>query len=117
MSTSVDVIAKSDALPVSPRKLNLVAKMIRGMNVFDALRALSFCKKTAAEYVYKTVNSAVANADVNVSDINRDYLVVREAYVGKAVTLRRTRCRAKGSGSRILRKFSRLTVVLCESEV
>jgi large subunit ribosomal protein L22 len=114
---SVDVVAKSDVLPVSPRKLNLVAKMIRGMRALDALRALSFCKKSAAEYVYKAVNSALANADMNVSDINRDHLVVREAYVGKAVTLRRMRCRAKGSGSRILKKFSRLTVVLCESEV
>jgi large subunit ribosomal protein L22 len=91
--------------------------MVRGMRAFDALRALSFCKKTAAEYVYKTVRSAIANADMNVSGINQDYLFVREAYVGKAVVLRRTRCRAKGSGSRILKKFSQLTVVLCESEV
>jgi large subunit ribosomal protein L22 len=112
---SVDVIAKDRMVLASPRKVNLVAKMIRGMPVGKALDALKFCKKAVAEDVRKTVLSAVSNAETNYS-LDIDLLTVREAYVGKAVVLRRFMARAKGSGSPILKKFSRLTVVLCETE-
>ena len=63
----------------------------------------------------KTVLSAISNAEMNHS-LDIDLLKVKEAYVGKAVTLRRFMARAKGSGSPILKRFSRLTVVLCETE-
>ncbi|MCR5225206.1 MAG: 50S ribosomal protein L22 [Alphaproteobacteria bacterium] len=113
--TSVDVIAKDRMVLASPRKVNLVAKMIRGMSVARALDALKFCKRAVAQDVRKTLLSAVANAETNHS-LNIDLLVVREAYVGKAIVLRRFMARAKGSGSPIRKRFSRLTVVLCETE-
>lgn len=113
--TSVDVVAKDRMVLSSPRKVNLVAKMIRGMSVARALDALKFCKKAAARDVRKTVLAAVANAETN-NGLNIDLLTVKEAYVGKAVVLRRFMARAKGSGAPIRKRFSRLTVVLCETE-
>lgn len=114
--TSLEVIAKDRMILSSPRKVNLVAKMIRGKPVNQALIALQFCKKAVAEDVRKTLLSAASNAGENYGlDVNG--LVVKEAYVGKALTLKRFMARAKGSGSSIRKKFSRLTVVLCEAEV
>ncbi|MDR0677858.1 MAG: 50S ribosomal protein L22 [Holosporaceae bacterium] len=114
-SASVDVVAKNKVVLASPRKVNLVAKLIRGMSVSRALDVLKFCKKAVARDVRKTVLSAIANAEANYS-LNVDLLTVKEAYVGKAIVLRRFMARAKGSGSSIRKKFSKLTVVLCETE-
>lgn len=112
---SLDVVAKDRMVLASPRKVNLVARMIRGMSVSKALDTLKFCKKAVAVDVRKTVLSAVANAETNYS-MDIDLLTVKEAYVGKAVTLRRFMARAKGRGAPIRKRFSRLTVVLCEVE-
>jgi large subunit ribosomal protein L22 len=112
---SADVVAKDRMILASPRKVNLVAKMIRGMPVHEALDALKFCRKVVAVDVRKTLLAAISNAEVNFG-LDTDLLRVSEAYVGKAVTLRRFMARAKGSGSSILKRFSHLTVVLCESE-
>lgn len=112
---SVDVVAKDRMILASPRKVNLVAKMIRGMKVSNADSQLRFCKKAVAEDVRKTLKAAVANAETNYG-LDLELLHVKEAYVGKAVTLRRRMARAKGSGSLIQKRFSRLTVVLCETE-
>lgn len=114
-ATSVDAIAKDKLVLASPRKVNLVAKMIRGMSVEKALVSLQFCKKAVARDVKKTLTSAVANA-VTQHSLDANSLVVKEAYVGKAVVLRRFMARAKGSGAPIRKRFSRLTVVLCETE-
>ena len=114
--TPIDVVAKNRMVLASPRKVNLVAKMIRGMSVARALDSLQFCKKAVARDVRKTLLSAIANAENNYS-LDVDLLRVKEAYVGKALTLRRFMARAKGSGSPIRKKFSHLTVVLCEAEV
>ena len=113
--TSVDVVAKDRMVLASPRKVNLVAKMIRGMSVSKALDALKFCKRAVARDVRKTLLSALANAETNHS-LDIYLLTVKEAYVGKAVVLRRFMARAKGSGAPIRKRFSRLTVVLCETE-
>lgn len=113
--TSIDVFAKDRMVLASPRKVNLVAKMIRGMSAAKALNVLKFSKKAVAEDVRKTLLSAISNAEMNHS-MNVDLLTVKEAYVGKAMVLRRMMARAKGSGSPILKRFSRLTVVLCETE-
>jgi large subunit ribosomal protein L22 len=112
---SADVVAKNNMVLASPRKVNLVAKMIRGMPAIDAIDALEFCRKAVAQDVKKTLLSAIANAETN-NGLDLGLLVVKEAYVGKAVTLRRFMARAKGSGNRILKRFSCLTVVLCEVE-
>ncbi len=113
--SSIDVIAKDRMVLASPRKVNLVAKMIRGMAASKALDALKFCKRAVARDVRKTLLSAIANAETNHS-LNVDLLKVKEAYVGKAIVLRRFMARAKGSGSPIRKRFSRLTLVLCETE-
>ena len=113
--TSLDVVAKDRMVLASPRKVNLVAKMIRGMSAGKALDALKFCEKAVARDVRKTLLSAIANAETNFG-LDKDLLTVKEAYVGKAVVLRRFMARAKGSGASIRKRFSRLTVVLCETE-
>lgn len=112
---SLDVVAKDRMILASPRKVNLVAKMIRGMRVTDAAAQLKFCKKAVAEDVRKTLWAAAANAETNYG-LDGELLRVKEAYVGKAVTLRRHMPAARGKSGSIKHRFSRLTVVLCETE-
>jgi large subunit ribosomal protein L22 len=111
--TSMDVVAKSTVVPASPRKVNLVASLIRGMPATKALDALRFCRKAVAIDVRNTLLSAISNADAN-HGLQVDRLAVKEAYVGKSISLRRFMARAKGSGASIRKKFSCLTVVVCE---
>jgi large subunit ribosomal protein L22 len=112
---SPNVVARDRMILASPRKVNLVARMIRGAQAGKALDILKFCKKAVARDIRKTLLSAVANAEMNYS-LNIDLLSVREAYVGKSVTLRRFMARAKGNGASIRKRFSRLTIVVCETE-
>ncbi len=100
---------------VSPIKLNLVAEMIRGMKVQDALNQLNFSHKRIALDVRKVLQSAIANAENN-HNLNVDSLVVKEAYVGKSITMKRFHARARGRGAKILKPFSHLTIVVRESE-
>ena len=110
------VYAKDRMIFASTRKVNCVAKMIRGLKVEAAVNSLTFCKRCFAPAVKKVLLAAIANA-VNNNGLDIDSLVVKEAYVGKAVMLKRYMPRAKGSGSPIHKEFSRLTIVLCEAEV
>lgn len=100
-------------LRVSPIKLNLVAQLIRGMNVGAALNQLTFSSKRIAADVKKGVQSAIANAENN-HNLNVDNLVVAEAYVGKALVMKRMHTRARGRGARIVKPFSNLTIILRE---
>ena len=103
------------SLRISPQKLNLVASMIRGKKVDQAMAELEFSTKRIAGDVRKCVMSAVANAENNHSlDVNE--LVVAEAYVGKNLTLKRFHARGRGRGSQILKPFSQLTVVVRQVE-
>jgi large subunit ribosomal protein L22 len=102
-------------LRVSPQKLNEVAGMIRGMNADKALATLSFSRRRIAIDVKKALQSAIANAENNHS-LDVDRLVVREAHVGKGLVMKRFRARARGRGSRILKPFSHLTIVVSEKE-
>lgn len=102
-------------LRVSPQKLNLVAAMIRGKKVEKALADLTFSRKRIAQDVKKTLQTAVANAENN-HDLDVDSLVVKEAYVGKNLVMKRFHARARGRGARILKPFSQLTVVVREVE-
>lgn len=102
-------------LRVSPQKLNLVAAMIRGKKVDKALADLTFSRKRIAVDVKKTLESAIANAENN-HDLDVDQLVVAEAYVGKGLVMKRWRPRARGRVGRIMKPFSRLTVVVREVE-
>jgi large subunit ribosomal protein L22 len=101
-------------LRISPQKLNLVAASIRGMPAEKALTTLRFSNKRIADDVRKTLLSAVSNAENN-HDLDVDRLVVAEAYVGKALVLKRFHARARGRGASILKPFSHLTIVVREA--
>jgi len=102
-------------LRVSPQKLNEVASMIRGMTASKALAALSFSRRRISGDVKKTLQSAISNAESNHS-LDVDRLIVREAYVGKGLVMKRFHARARGRGARILKPFSHLTIVVAEKE-
>ena len=113
------ILADSEArsvvrnLRISPQKLNLVATMIRGMDVNKAIAALSFSRRRIAGDVKKALHSAIANAENNHS-LDVDRLFVKEAHVGKGLVMKRFRARAKGRGARILKPFSHLTIIVGE---
>lgn len=107
--------AMAKYLRTSPYKLNLVAEMIRGKKAETALVDLDFSSKRIAQDVKKVLQAAVANAENN-HGLDVDRLVVAEAHVGKSITMKRFRARARGRASRIEKKFSRLTVVVREQE-
>jgi len=96
---------------VSPQKLNLVAQMIRGKKVAAALADLEFSQKRISEDVRKTLESAIANAENNHS-LDVDDLIVAQAFVGKALVMKRFAARARGRASRIEKPFSHLTIIV-----
>ena len=95
----------------SPQKLNLLAQQIRGMPVQKAMDEMKFSRKRAAKDVYKTLYSAMSNAENN-HELDIDSLVVSQAFVGKNLVLKRIRARARGRAARILKPFAQLTIVL-----
>ena len=98
----------------SAQKLNLVAESIRRLPVAKAMDQLTFSKQRPARDVRKRLLSAVSNAENNYSlDVYR--LVVKEAYVGKALTLKRFHARARGRGAPVLKPFSNMTIVVSET--
>ena len=99
----------------SPRKVNLLLKSIRGKKADIAIRDLSFARQRIAFDIKKTVQSAVANAENN-NQYDIDNLYITEAYVGKSITLKRFRPRAKGRASAIKKPYSNLTIVLSEKK-
>src|ERR1700686_4922760 len=107
--------AISKMLRVSPQKLNLVAQMIRGKKVASALADLEFSRKRISTEVRKGLESAIANAENN-HDLDVDDLIVSEAYVGKAMVMKRFSPRARGRAGRIEKPFSNLTIVVREVE-
>jgi|TARA_Y200000002_G_scaffold381154_1_gene394402 large subunit ribosomal protein L22 len=102
-------------LRISPQKLNLVATMIRGMDAEKALAALTFSRRRISDDVKKAVQSAIANAENN-HQLDVDRLFIKEASVGKAITMRRFRPRARGRTGRIRKPFSHLTVIVSERQ-
>ena len=98
----------------STRKLNPILKSIVGKKVDVAMRDLSFSEKRISKDVKKTISSAVANAENNYQyDI--DKLIVKEAYCGKQITMKRFRARAKGRAAEIMKPYSNLTIILTET--
>ena len=99
----------------STRKLNPILKSIVGKKVDIAIRDLTFSDKRISKDIKKTISSAVANAENNFQyDI--DKLVVKEAYCGKQVVMKRFRARAKGRAAEIMKPYSNLTIILTEKE-
>ena len=99
----------------SVRKLNPILKGIVGKRVGIAIRDLEFSEKRITRDIRKTINSAVANAENNFQyDI--DKLIVKEAYCGKKITMKRFRPRAKGRAAPILKPYSSVTIILSEAK-
>ena len=112
-----DKIVKSinNNIRSSVRKLNPILKGIVGKKVDIAIRDLQFSEKRITNDIRKTINSAVANAENNFQyDI--DKLIVKEAYCGKKITMKRFRPRAKGRAAPILKPYSSVTIILTETK-
>ena len=101
---------------VSPRKLNLVAGLIRGKRAQDAVAELTFSKRRIAVTVKKTLESAIANAENNHS-LDVDRLVVSKAEVGRAQVMKRFHARGRGRSSRVEKWFSHLKIVVAEQQL
>ena len=99
----------------SIRKLNPILKSIVGKKVEIALRDLTFSEKRITKDIKKTISSAVSNAENNFQ-YNIDNLIVKEAYCGKQIIMKRFRARAKGRASPILKPYSNVTIILSESK-
>ena len=99
----------------STRKLNPILRSIVGKKVDVAIRDLTFSEKRISKDIKKTISSAVANAENNYQyDI--DKLIVKEAYCGKQVVMKRFRARAKGRAAEIMKPYSNLTIILSEQK-
>ena len=107
--------AEANSLRTSPRKLNDVAALVRGLKASDALNQLKFSNRRVAQHVHKCLQSAVANAENN-HNLDVDSLIVAEAYVGKAMVMKRMHTRGRGRSARVLKPFSNLTIVVREEK-
>ncbi len=110
----MEVSATHKYAHISPQKCRLVADQIRGLRVEDALNTLAFSTKKAAPMVKKVLNSAIANAENN-KGADIDELKVAYIFVNEGPTMKRMRARAKGRGSRILKRTSHITVTVADS--
>ena len=99
----------------SVRKLNPILKGIVGKKVDVAIRDLLFSEKRITKEIRKTVSSAVANAENN-NQYDIDNLIIKEAYCGKKIIMKRFRARAKGRAAPILKPYSTVTIILAESQ-
>ncbi|MCZ8185660.1 MAG: 50S ribosomal protein L22 [Beijerinckiaceae bacterium] len=107
--TEAKAVARN--LRVSPRKLNLVAQLIRGKKVATALADLEFSQKRIARDVKKCLESAIANAENN-HDLDIDELVVSQAFVGKSIVMKRIQFHGRGRTGRVTKPFSNITIVV-----
>ena len=107
--------AFASSIRTSMQKLNLVAATIRGLGAGQAVHQLAFSKRRVAGEVRKVLQSAIANAENN-HQLDVDKLYVAEAYVGRAMVMKRFSARARGRVGRIEKTFSNLTVIVRERE-
>lgn len=110
-----EALAVGTTIRGSAQKLNLLATLIRNRKVEEALNILSFSKKGMAGEVRKVLASAIANAENN-HNLDVDTLVVKEASVGKALSMKRFKARARGRSNQIVKPFSRLRIIVREQE-
>ena len=111
-----EALAVATTVRGSAQKLNLVAGLIRGKPAGEAVTALTFSSKAMAVDVKKCLQSAIANAENN-HNLDVDRLWVKEASVGKSITMKRFATRARGRSTRIIKPFSRLRIVVQELDV
>ncbi|MCI2054388.1 MAG: 50S ribosomal protein L22 [Sphingobium sp.] len=108
-----EALAVGTSIRGSAQKLNLVATLIRGRKVEEAMNILAFSKRAMAVDVRKVLASAIANAENN-HNLDVDSLVVAEASVGKGLVMKRFHARGRGKSTRILKPFSRVRIVVRE---
>ncbi len=108
-------MARAKSIRISPQKLNLVAQSIRGLAIKTAIDQLTFSRKRISKDVLKVLNAAIANAENNFG-LDIDRLKIKEAFVGKSLVMKRMRARARGRAARILKPFSKLTIILKQEE-
>ena len=113
MSIENTSIARDNTIRTSQLKLANIARLIVNQRVNKAVEQLKFSNKRVSQSVLKVLNSAIANAENN-KQLDIDNLYVKEAYVGKSLSMKRFRPRAKGRASSILKPFSKLTIILEE---
>ena len=113
MVNNVTALARDDTIRVSPLKLNNITKLIVNLKAGKAINQLKFSNKRISNVVLKVLNAAIANAENN-KQLDIDHLFVKEAYVGKSLSMKRFRPRAKGRASSIIKPFSKLTIVVEE---
>ena len=113
MVNSSIAVAKDNTIRVSPLKLGNITRLIVNLKASKAINQLKFSQKRISIHVLKVLNAAIANAENN-KQLDIDNLFVKEAYVGKSLSMKRFRPRAKGRSSSIIKPFSKLTIVLEE---
>ena len=113
MVNSSVAVAKDNTIRVSPLKLGNITRLIVNLKASKAINQLKFSQKRISKHVLKVLNAAIANAENN-NQLDIDKLFVKEAYVGKSLSMKRFRSRAKGRASSIVKPFSKLTIVLEE---
>lgn len=111
----MEVKSTTKYVPVSPKKARDVAREIQGLPVSSALDILTFTPKKAAQLIGKTLKTAIADAENNFS-LDSSNLIVKEAVIGAAPTMRRFKARAKGSGAPIIRRNSHIFITLAGAE-
>jgi large subunit ribosomal protein L22 len=112
----MEVKAIAKYVRISPTKVRRLIHAIKGKPVEAGLDILKFMPQKAAGIVEKTVRSAVSNADQN-PDIDVDMLIIRNIIVDQGPTLKRFRARARGRGTRILKRTAHITIILAEDSV
>jgi len=113
MNQDLIAVAKDNTIRVSSLKLSNIVKSIVNKKVSNAVNQLKFSHKRISKNVLKVLNAAVANAENN-KQLNIDNLFVKEAFVGKSLSMKRFRPRAKGRASSIIKSFSKLTIIVEE---
>ena len=116
MSDKLIAIARDNTIRVSSLKLANVARSIVNLKASKAINQLKFSQKRISTNVLKVLNSAIANAENN-KQLDIDNLFVKEAYVGKSLSMKRFRPRAKGRASSIIKPFSKLTIIVEEKKI
>ena len=113
MNEDLTAVAKDNTIRVSSLKLANIARTIVNQKVNKAVNQLKFSDKRIAKSVLKVLNSAIANAENN-KQLDIDNLFVKESFVGKSITMKRFRPRAKGRSSSIIKPFSKITIIVEE---
>ena len=116
MDNKLTAIAKDNTIRVSALKLANIARSIVSLKVSKAVNQLKFSQKRISTNVLKVLNAAIANAENN-KQLDIDNLFVKEAYVGKSLSMKRFRPRAKGRASAIVKPFSKLTIIVEEKKI